>query len=517
MTTTELELPGPDPVRGQPRIAFSTRLVRLAENEAARRFAICILGGLVLAIMTGPPGTNAAPTSGFTGSLQFPRLFWFLGLGVVLFAAVSISKASGRRLNSATGRLASSIVRFTAQRRMRLAADVAIVAFGFIWVSWISPGDTWKGGVCIEIGFAFAAMELVVYLFESRPLRIARLGAYAFLALYGVLAWMENPVSKYLNTIGAVPHSRTIGLILLWLVLVLTVLEGLLFGLATLRRLVAPRRDRRLIRLAGVILIVYGWLMWTSWPSWRASSRHSLAHWVASIHVLPHNHTAGLVVMAIGAVVVIYVLVGIATDLVRVLGSSEREHTGQLRVHRHHQAGEIRLREDGDHDRGVARRHPVALAHGPGHPVDPHDPGGDLRAAGHGPQRGGRLRRPARPRLHRFLGDRVLHDRLLHRRVADPTTFPSQPLLDHPVRHHCRHAHRCPDRNPHASSPRRLPGDRDTRLRRDHRDRREQPPRSHRRARRYPGRHPAVLGAPRGQASRRSTTAGRGRCFPTTT
>jgi branched-chain amino acid transport system permease protein len=280
--------------------------------------------------MTGPPGTNAAPTSGFTGSLQFPRLFWFLGLGVVLFAAVSISKASGRRLNSATGRLASSIVRFTAQRRMRLAADVAIVAFGFIWVSWISPGDTWKGGVCIEIGFAFAAMELVVYLFESRPLRIARLGAYAFLALYGVLAWMENPVSKYLNTIGAVPHSRTIGLILLWLVLVLTVLEGLLFGLATLRRLVAPRRDRRLIRLAGVILIVYGWLMWTSWPSWRASSRHSLAHWVASIHVLPHNHTAGLVVMAIGAVVVIYVLVGIATDLVRVLGSSEREHTGQF-------------------------------------------------------------------------------------------------------------------------------------------------------------------------------------------
>ena len=55
----------------------------------------------------------------------------------------------------------------TAQRRVRLALDAAIVAFGFIWVSWISPDDTWKGGVCIEIGFAFAAMELVVYLFES--------------------------------------------------------------------------------------------------------------------------------------------------------------------------------------------------------------------------------------------------------------------------------------------------------------------------------------------------------------
>jgi len=69
-------------------------------------------------------------------------------------------------------------------------------------------------------------MDLVVHLFESRSLRIARLGGYAFVALYGVLAWMHNPVSKYLNTIGAVPHSRTLGLLLLWLALGLTVLEG---------------------------------------------------------------------------------------------------------------------------------------------------------------------------------------------------------------------------------------------------------------------------------------------------
>ena len=62
-------------------------------------------------------------------------------------------------------------------------------------------------------------------------------------------------------------------------------------------------------QVAGVVLVVYGWLMWTSWASWRASSRHSLAHWFASIHVLPHNHSAGLVVMAIGAVVLVYALV----------------------------------------------------------------------------------------------------------------------------------------------------------------------------------------------------------------
>ncbi len=173
-------------------------------------------------------------------------------------------------------------------------------------------------------------MELVVYLFESRSLRLARPGGYAILALYGVLAWMHNPVSKYLNTIGAVPHSRTIGLLLLWLALGLTVLEALLFGLAALHKLVALRRGRRLIRLAGVILVVYGWLMWTSWVTWRASSPHSLAHWFASIHVLPHNHTAGLVVMAIGALVVVYALAGVASDLAGALRGTRQEKSGQF-------------------------------------------------------------------------------------------------------------------------------------------------------------------------------------------
>ena len=59
---------------------------------------------------------------------------------------------------------------------------------------------------------------------------------------------------------------------------------------------------------------------------WRASSPHSVAHWFASIHILPHNHPAGLVVMAVGAVVVVCVLVGVGSDLVGVLAGSRPEH-----------------------------------------------------------------------------------------------------------------------------------------------------------------------------------------------
>ena len=328
MTPTGLDTearPGPGPVEEAPRAQLSKQLARLATSTAARRLGVCMVTAVVVAVVTGPPGTVDAPTSGFTGALQFPRLFWFLGFGAVIFAVLSIWQALGGLTTSGANRIRSSVQRVTGLRRTRLALAAVILAVGFIWVSFIAPSDTWKGGICVQVGAALAAMELVVYLLQSHSLRIARLGGYVFLALYGVLAWTHNPVSKYLNTIGAVPHSRTLGLILLWLALGLGVLEGLLFSLAALHRLVPLRRDRRLVRLAGAILVVYGWLMWTSWSLWRASTPHSVAHWFASIHVLPHSHTAGLVVMAVGAVVVLYALAGVAADLVRALRGSPSE------------------------------------------------------------------------------------------------------------------------------------------------------------------------------------------------
>jgi branched-chain amino acid transport system permease protein len=285
-----------------------------------------VAGVLVLAIMTGPPGTNAAPTSGFTGALRFPRLFWFLGLSAILFVVISSWYSFGGKATSRAQGVRSSIVKLTAQRRVRLGLYLALVAVGFIWVSWISPGDTWKGGVCIEVGCAFAAMELVVHLFESRSLRVARPGGYACVALYGVLAWMHNPVSKYLNTIGVVPHDRTLGFILLWIALFLSLIEAVLLGLAASRKVIAPRRGRGLAMVVGVILVAYGWLTWTSWALWHASTRHSLAHWLASIHVLVHDHTAGLAVIATGVVVLVFALVWVAMDITSALGGSRPEH-----------------------------------------------------------------------------------------------------------------------------------------------------------------------------------------------
>jgi branched-chain amino acid transport system permease protein len=276
---------------------------------------MCVAMAIVLAVITGPPGSNGAPTSGFTGSLKFPRFFWFLGFGVVIFVLFSIWSAFGRETTSRANRFRSSILELAAKRQIRLALDLAIAGFGIVWVSWISPGDTWKGGVCIQIGFALAAMELVVYLSESRSLRIARLGGYGCLAAYGVLAWMHNGVSAYLNTIGAVPHQGNLGILLLWLALGLAVLEGLLTLLSIVRKAVEPRRYRSLTGLGAAVLLAYGWLMWTRWALWRASTPHSVAHWFASIHLLPHNHSAGLAVMGLGAAVASAAIAWVATDL----------------------------------------------------------------------------------------------------------------------------------------------------------------------------------------------------------
>ncbi|HTV12729.1 MAG TPA: branched-chain amino acid ABC transporter permease [Acidimicrobiales bacterium] len=304
----------------------SAQLGSLAANAVVRRLGLCVVGCLVLAIMTGPEGTNSAPTSGFTGSLQFPRLFWFLGVGLVLFAAVWIWHSFGKALTAVAGRLREWVITATAQRWVRLSSAAAIVAAGFVWVSWISPSDTWKGGVCIQVGCVLAAMELVTYIFQSRSLRSARLCGYAFLACYGALAWVHNSISRYLNSIGAIPHDRTLGRAVLWVALSLFVLEALLFALTVARKVTVPRRKRGFTASAAAVLVVYGWLMWTTWSMWRTSTPHSLAHWLASIHVLPHNGPAGITVMSIGGALALFSLVWTGSDIAAALRGSLPPH-----------------------------------------------------------------------------------------------------------------------------------------------------------------------------------------------
>ena len=142
-----------------------------------------------------------------------------------------------------------------------------------------------------------------------------------------LLSWFYNPVSKYLNSIGAVPHDRSLGRWLVWIAVGLSVLEGVLVALAAARKVIVPRRGRALWALAGLVVFAYGWLMWTDWSDWRSTShhsldRHSLAHWLASIYVLPHNRPAGVAVMVVGGLILVGVVCWLASDLVRGIGKA---------------------------------------------------------------------------------------------------------------------------------------------------------------------------------------------------
>ena len=185
--------PAADNPRTPARPSLSAQLGRLLSERYVRLLAICLACGVVVAVMTGPAGTNEAPTSGFSGALGFPRVLWFLAFGAVLFGVIAAWDALGTEITALAKDIVAWAFRVTEQRRARLAVYAAIAAFGFIWLSW-SWDDTWKCGVCIELGFAFAAMDLAVLLYESRSFRVARLAVYWLCALYGVLVVDEQRV-----------------------------------------------------------------------------------------------------------------------------------------------------------------------------------------------------------------------------------------------------------------------------------------------------------------------------------
>ncbi|MGP8163765.1 MAG: hypothetical protein ACLQAN_08360, partial [Acidimicrobiales bacterium] len=66
-----------------------SRVRSARQNDEIRRLFACVFGMLVLALMTGPSGSNTAPVSGFTGSLFHPRVLAFLALGVGLWAVIT--------------------------------------------------------------------------------------------------------------------------------------------------------------------------------------------------------------------------------------------------------------------------------------------------------------------------------------------------------------------------------------------------------------------------------------------
>ncbi len=66
-------------------------------NPQVRRLGACLFTGLILALMTGPNGTNRDFYVGLKGALFHPRLLVFLGIGVVLWGLFWLNETYGKQ------------------------------------------------------------------------------------------------------------------------------------------------------------------------------------------------------------------------------------------------------------------------------------------------------------------------------------------------------------------------------------------------------------------------------------
>ncbi len=128
MTTAERAgAPAPEERGG-----FLALVARLALGPDGRLLGCCLAGALLLAVTTGPDGSSAEPTSGITGSLQWPRVFYFLIFGLVLWLVMTVV----RRTKS--GELT------------QVSARGSTLATGWrtTWDRWLkTPGTRWALGI----------------------------------------------------------------------------------------------------------------------------------------------------------------------------------------------------------------------------------------------------------------------------------------------------------------------------------------------------------------------------------
>lgn len=73
------------------------RQVGWRHNPQVRRLGACLFTGLILALMTGPNGTTRNFYAGLKGALFHPRLFVFLGIGVVLWSLFWLNETYGKQ------------------------------------------------------------------------------------------------------------------------------------------------------------------------------------------------------------------------------------------------------------------------------------------------------------------------------------------------------------------------------------------------------------------------------------
>jgi branched-chain amino acid transport system permease protein len=194
-------------------------------SPQVRRFATCVMVGVVVALVTGKSGSNDAPTAGITGTFKSANAyFWIVG-SVVLWGVMALWDARGDTVRTTYQSLSARPKRVFEQRRIKyptyfafLLAAIILPNFvnGFwqeVLVSQIAPYVLLAIGLNVVVGFA-GLLDLGYIAFYA-------VGAYS--AAYWTNQLPAHPPFT-LNVFYALP-----------LAIVAAMLAGVILGAPTLR------------------------------------------------------------------------------------------------------------------------------------------------------------------------------------------------------------------------------------------------------------------------------------------
>jgi len=199
------------------------RLVR--QNVEIRRLFACVFGMLVLALMTGPSGSNTAPVSGFTGSLFHPRVLVFLALGVGLWAVLTAQHRWGEVIRRTSNNVMTLPRRVMPDRRVRLFVYAVALAIAIILPLHVNA--FWQDVLVDQIGiYVLLAIGLNVVVGYAGLLDLGYIAFYA-IGAYSTAFWTGAlPVHPpmVVNAFWAIPFA-----------IATAMLAGVLIGAPTLR------------------------------------------------------------------------------------------------------------------------------------------------------------------------------------------------------------------------------------------------------------------------------------------
>lgn len=200
-------------------------LVQFARGADARRLGAWVLGGLVLAVMTGPSGSGSTPTAGLTGSLLHPHVIGYVVFGAAMWALTTARARNRERITSASAGLVQLRERLTGDNRARYIAYLVLLVVAILGPQIFN--SFWQEVLVDQIGiFVLMAIGLNVVVGYAGLLDLGYIAFYAigaYSAAYWTGALPVHPLF-HLNPFYVIP-----------LAILAAIVAGVVLGVPTLR------------------------------------------------------------------------------------------------------------------------------------------------------------------------------------------------------------------------------------------------------------------------------------------